>query len=232
MHSNARIFECHCGFVTKTKLSFVTHQERHQNVSKSCPKCDQTFNTSTKLLDHWRILHRATHGALNPKKCAVPKGPYTCDYCGIISPSRTMFSRHLRCTHFHEMTTCDLCGKSCGKIQLLAHMKKFHSRIGKQICKICGFRTLSPYALKDHKISHGLMQKCPICNDFYENIERHIRSHSRKPRNKYKCHTCGMIVSDVRRHHIKAHGELKCSKCSENFKFLKELRMYVSVFLF
>lgn len=226
MHSNVRIFECHCGFVTERKHIFSTHQELHQNLTKSCPKCDKTFKTSTVLREHWKIHHRATCGALNPAKTStVHKGPYICDYCGTVTPSRALFSRHLRCTHFAKMITCDLCGKSCSKIHLIGHLKKFHRRIGKQICKICGFRTLSPYALKDHKISHGLMQKCPICNDFFENIKKHIRYHSRNPRNKYKCPTCEELVTDVRTHHLKAHGELKCPTCSKNFKFLKELRM-------
>lgn len=171
-----------------------------QNMSATADKWQKAkviFKSIKKLIKIWRFL--ATNVTKPSERLQLSENigkSITKLHTVLKTPKDMKFIRDLLNSfivgvlHSLKKATCDLCGKDYSKIRLIDHMKNVHLRIGKQVCNICDFRTLSQIALKNHRVSHGLLQRCSIWRDFTEDIEKHVRSHRVKRRRKQSCNIC------------------------------------------
>jgi uncharacterized Zn-finger protein len=90
--------------------------------------------------------------------------------------------------------------------------------------------------LKHHlKYTHvSELEVCPVCSKSFKTksaVEEHLRTHYRKPEDRYKCDICGHYISELKtfKRHLKNHEtELQdnichyCNKRSPNANALKK----------
>lgn len=61
-HFEGKIYECHCGSVSSSKLKFATHQKTHNAEKFTCKVCQKQFSCRFTLKEHWNKNHINPHG--------------------------------------------------------------------------------------------------------------------------------------------------------------------------
>lgn len=147
-----------------------------------------------------------------PKKVRKPitrlkyPGPYFCDHCEKISPSRPAMSSHLKFRHFKSGNfQCKECPKEFRENYLLTnHVNACHLKIKPFACNVCKYKSALEGSLKRHiKLMHGKKSSCPVCGKLVSNLEEHVKSvHSES---RVVCGICcrNFKNSDSHERHVK-----------------------------
>lgn len=183
-------------------------------------KCFIDENFSSVLKSVKVVNQKDTNNQLLKKKCSSGvqrnhrkpitrlkyPGPYFCDHCEKICPSRPAMSSHLKFRHFK---TGEFECKECPKVfrerfMLTNHVRACHLKIKPFACKICFYKTALEGGLKRHmKLVHGEKTPCPICGKLVTIVDLHIQTVHKEP--KVSCKICfrNFKSSEILENHLK-----------------------------
>lgn len=199
-----------------------------------CRLCNKKFSHQRGLRKHMTsVIHEhmlLTNNLQKDHAYDVKQNlAFTCEYCGIKLPTKTMLSKHSRVAHKVGITwTCPHCDYKTKRNHTLKRHMELHLESRNFICKLCGSSFHALATLKDH---HNFMHsdernfKCTECNKTFKNkscLARHNRTHSDD--RPYQCH-CGTSykrLSHLKRHMSSAHNETLKSRLIKKFNHAEE----------
>ena len=133
-----------------------------------CPTCGLKLPSVKKNVDHQRICN-GSYKYKNSKPY-VPTQVCSYDDCEYKTSHKATLQNHINRVHLkipiEKNHSCDQCGNSYSKLEILKHpIKLVHDRIRDIFCSECGASFSSPQMLKKHKLIHSDARnsKCPYC---------------------------------------------------------------------
>lgn len=184
-----------------------------------CTRCKIDFNTKDEYLEHSK-----KHGKI------------LCQICGYMSPTSSMFRRHLNRHSNVRPYQCDLCEKNYKLSVELKRHKQIHKKEELFPCKQCDKKFIGTSALYYHqKKVHCEIDPhvCEVCNrgfKFRNSLTFHMMQHTGE--RPFPCTICPMAFTTTSglRNHIYTHtGEKKfaCTVCEKRFSRLYALKNHI-----
>ncbi|KAK7872849.1 hypothetical protein R5R35_006720 [Gryllus longicercus] len=224
VHSSSRPFVCEiCSKTFKNDSGLQSHMMVHDTSRNfKCEIC----NLNLKHMRGYRKHMRRHTGGKATEKC------HKCDK----TLNKCSLKRHLQEVHGSERNfVCNVCEKTyVSQARLKLHVKTVHvNNAKKHVCEVCGKRTSTVAALRDHMNIHSGVKPyiCHVCGkNFFTNkkLSNHLILHGDK---KLKCDVCGYTCNrmDNLVTHIRSHtGEkpYKCTICKKGFTRLDNLQTH------
>ena len=198
------------------------------NVKIQCDKCQETFDTTSKLNDHAKSCG-------NDEIKTIP-----CTICEMELVTGNVSLIHMKIDHNQvKAVLCNLCGKSfSSKGALSTHVKGTHEKNFDHICETCGKGFISDYILKRHiQTVHektGFHFQCDYCEKRFSRkknkSEHENRAHTKKI--KFPCDQCdyvtfikGLLVTHKQRKHEK--WKYSCPQCDHKALKSSELENHI-----
>ena len=162
-----------CGKILSNKKKLNDHMILHTHTDKqfSCEICEKKYRTEKDLLKHKKSSHIDLR---------------TCDICGAsIRGGKGALKDHIK-THEENRErpySCETCGKSFYKPQLLKTHLESHNEEKIFSCQSCGKSFSRKALLKQHEMVHAdaLPFSCSVCSKTYKyrsTLQKHMRSHN------------------------------------------------------
>ncbi|KAL1502630.1 hypothetical protein ABEB36_007745 [Hypothenemus hampei] len=213
----------------RTKIEAQTKKKR-KNVEFFCEKCNNSYNSSIKLVNHCIKDH-------GMKKIDVR--PFICDRCSSRFCNSSNLLQHMKYHEAVRSNMCTYCGKGfITKTDLNIHEKQ-HLNKREYRCEECGkcFNThkdIRSHRLVVHTDSTNWKYSCSICNKPFpikSNYDSHMRRHAGV--RKFECHLCQRKFTDkcVLQRHMKTHSnvrEHKCMHCEREYKDPRVLKVHMA----
>ncbi|XP_037044569.1 zinc finger protein 2-like isoform X2 [Bradysia coprophila] len=176
---------------------------------------------------------------------------YQCHVCGQEYQNSIRLQKHVKSKHItsRDEFFCDIC-KNANVFQTKAgieeHMKNRHCRpsISDMKCSICGKEFFTRSKFTAHVRGHDRRgwKKCPICNESFGSLTRHMNGKHLKIRN-YICDICGSAYTQwtslkehIETKHMQIHKRKSenaatwpCEKCGKVFAFRRLLNVHVQL---
>ncbi|KAG4075052.1 hypothetical protein HA402_008117 [Bradysia odoriphaga] len=176
---------------------------------------------------------------------------YQCHVCGQEYRNSIRLQKHAKSNHINSRDEffCDICKKSNvfqTKAGIEDHMKNRHCRpsINELKCPTCGkeFFTRSKFTAHVRGHDRRKWKKCPICNESFGSLTRHMNGTHLKIRN-YICDICGSAYTQwtslkehIETKHMQIHkrktenaATWPCEKCGKVFAFRRLLNVHVQL---
>ncbi|CAG9770688.1 unnamed protein product [Ceutorhynchus assimilis] len=205
-------------------------RKKRKKITFVCEKCAQTFNSSTKLVNHCIKYH-------DMKKIDVR--PFICDRCPSRFCNSSNLLQHIKYHDAVRSNVCTYCGKGfITKTDLNIHEKQ-HLNKREYRCEDCGkcFNThkdVRSHKLVVHTDANSWKYCCEICQKPFpikSNYDSHMRRHTGDK--KFECHLCQRKFTDkcVLQRHMRTHSnvrEFRCSYCDREYKDPRVLRVHMA----
>ena len=195
----------------------------------SCAKCNNVFENTSKLIQHFNESH-----------VAPENGMFTCEKCGKSFALQESLRKHIE-------------NKKCANIIPLSYAKNHYEKQMVYECPTCEITFTGNekiQAAKEYKnhvkdVHDGQKQyprkKCHLCEKSFKNT-RNLHSHqacvhdfiSSSFRKGHKCDICEKVfgnVNNLKKHKFKDHGtekDFKCDLCDKAFYLKWQLEQHIS----
>ncbi|XP_060517303.1 zinc finger protein ZFP2-like [Cylas formicarius] len=228
-------------------LSKLNDSSGQQKGGKTCPTCNKTFGTSTKLSRHVK-----THSGDKPYKCtSCPKQfthsgnfkihmrmhtgerPFKCPVCDRGCRQAQDLEKHMR-THTGERPhKCPICPKAFStSSNLIAHIRT-HTGERPYVCCVCQKAFCQSNELTKHMRTHTGEKShiCDVCHRGFNGSSTlivHKRSHTGE--RPYVCKVCdkGFTQSSCLAVHLRKHKNVMCcAHCKSHFTDESEFREHL-----
>lgn len=146
---------------------------------------------------------------------------HICCLCKKVLANHDGLVEHLKNIHGKGPAMfCDLCPISYhSKFKLTQHMKVHSTK--KFACNICDFKTAYKSNFENHKLRHGLREKCKICNKLVTFLKEHLKLH----RHRKACPVCKkMVAAHQFTDHVRRHDKWSCKECGDQFTSKNDLK--------
>lgn len=155
--------------------------------------------------------------------------PHTCCLCAKVYSTRSSLTKHLENSHFRSTKfVCTFCPKFYFNKNVLKHHMKNHGEKKFQ-CNNCDYKTAIELRFKEHKLTHGAKEECPICSRKVTNLQQHLRK-SHAP--KKACPICQKMIPRYNiGEHLQTHEEKHycCEQCDEIFGSKEDSRRFLKL---
>jgi KRAB domain-containing zinc finger protein len=156
IHRDTKDYVCeHCGKSFKISQGLRMHRLRyHDKVDYKCEICDRKFLSFGGKKYHILREHKEVADSCGLKL-------YPCKYCSRRCASYQEYLKHESSHIDNRSHVCDLCdGRWATASQLNVHRKSHFGLNKKFHCKICQFKTSTPWKLKRHLASAKHIDNC------------------------------------------------------------------------
>jgi len=202
---------------------------------KHCKLCYKEFKKSGNLKAHMNTVHNDEKHFVN-KEIQKEDLKFHCKYCEKKFVSEKSLKHH---NNANPVMTCKFCKESFeGKLNFEEHCKTKHGKQDELLenglikCMLCSKKVKSS-SMKNHKISHGSMEQCPLCYKEYQgkiNLRSHIKTihksleeklyllEENKDDLKFNCEKCDLkfLTKFLLSKHNKSQHNILLQKNSEN----------------
>lgn len=223
--------KCHKRFPYDVNfLSHLNSHKRRQNHQLNCEKCGKKFRNRRALETHDKVKHHQ-------------QTLFICPICAKSMSSEYILDNHIRFVHNAEQEKkheCKVCSMKFTHSSKLVRHEATHSTERPHVCEQCGAGFKHKEGLTIHiKRHNGTLVKrfeCNQCNNKFttqHRLAQHALTHSgAKPNECSYCDRAYASKGDLVKHLQKVHvgsAVYKCTKCSEGFPRIVELREHLLV---
>jgi len=188
----------------KNSVYFTYHLQKCQGktftVSKSCPKCNRSFNKYRSYMAHQRTDCNSNE--------------FLCHICSMGLKSRQDLVRHVQYVHSDARPfVCDKCPKRFKRKADLGIHEQSHNTLLSFSCEHCGKAFNQKRALRTHIQTHlsylDKPHQCTYCSMRFvrkQTLDNHMSTHAETKR--FACEICGVRVKTkdaLRSHRKKVH---------------------------
>mmetsp|Transcript_10808 Transcript_10808/g.16093 ORF Transcript_10808/g.16093 Transcript_10808/m.16093 type:complete len:260 (+) Transcript_10808:9-788(+) len=192
-----RLFRCSVCHVTfSSNISLHYHIASSPDRVISCSHCRRRFHDTQSRDNHEELVHTKQN-----------RTSMTCNSCGMVFQSRTLYLRHTKKRSF-KTWTCTDCGKEFKHSSNWHRHKKVHSVHRPYVCNVCNASFKLIHLASQHMRRHNPgaynRHSCDICNASFAYITgmfAHRRMHQ-----SFRPYECSQCSSTFRlRHHLLTH---------------------------
>ena len=167
-------------------------------------------------------------------KVQIERPMFLCTECEKEFPKRWMLKRHTKDYHSVLTLECEICSKRFKSKKFLRDHERSHKN---RLCENCNkvVKVTSFYKHIQKCLYDAPRFNCELC-EFRtyrkENVKRHMKVHSKSPKEKpYHCDKCAYI-SDTKGHikeHLKSHSpKFQCTYCRRKLRSEEKLIAHIS----
>ena len=167
-------------------------------------------------------------------KVQIERPMFLCTECEKEFPKRWMLKRHTKDYHSVLTLECEICSKRFKSKKFLRDHERSHIN---RLCENCNkvVKVTSFYKHIQKCLYDAPRFNCELC-EFRtyrkENVKRHMKVHSKSPKEKpYHCDKCAYI-SDTKGHikeHLKSHSpKFQCTYCRRKLRSEEKLIAHIS----
>ncbi|XP_075166565.1 uncharacterized protein LOC142238735 isoform X7 [Haematobia irritans] len=213
VHYNPEHFKCKtCDKICRDSTQLESHEQTHlpnppeakYKKTFQCEKCSKTFSSKASFEHHMVAKHvpREEFKFECPEckkkyaceqylarhlKYHYPSKEFICEICGAVKPTLDTLKKHEKKVHAPKVATqCKYCGKwYAARSHMLRHVLNMHTTAGQDhSCEICGFKSTTRTALRQHKrFKHNpeKRHKCTMCEKAFKTptlLKEHMATHT------------------------------------------------------
>jgi len=234
-----------CGEVCLTLDQRAAHaRDTHGNNSKFCCNfhCMKTFESLSKLSDHFRVDHKFNASKILKKINSIPHKPAestSCRICGQIFTSGSAMLNHFKTEHpTQQPFMCMTCGHTTGEeVRLRRHLACHRAERPREYCDICYKEFRNKVSLRTHRnMVHkmGKQYTCSYCGKLLyssQYVKKHEATHKGEKFKGVACGYCGKTVeyTKLKNHELTHTGEkpFQCPDCDYRCIQRSNLRIHM-----